>query len=315
MNELISSDEDTSCFNNFQGGSSQAYAISADNANFWLATASNSVYTVVKCGDSPSVLAASFCGDQTIACLTSPVSYYTPTSIPTTPTVGDDKSLSISGEGTFVLGLPGLNEVYISTPSSKTPPPLVLQKTADPQQQFGRCVAITASGGLLAVGAPMFDNGATNITGRVYIYEKDSTTNQWNEKNPLKPLKIGIEEVHEFGKKISFSDDDKLLAVVSNEMIFFFQNDKTSRTLVPLHQEEALLFNSGPWTEFGSINDVANFDGGVAVISNDNDDSIYTVYVKDDLDNIIALDVSFNGSHSISQLDVGVLIFMLFQHP
>ena len=294
MNELIPSNKDASCFNNFQGSSSKAYAVAADYAKFWLATALENGYIVEECGDSSSL--QSFCDVQSITCSTR-VSSYTPTNIPT----GEDKSMSISGEGTFVLGLPDSNKVYISDQSSKA------EKTTDLEEQFGKCVAITSSGDLLAVGAPMMNNGdTTSSTGGVYIYEKDIENNVWNEIIiHLPPTSV---KVNEFGKRIAFSDDEKLLAVVSNEMIFFFSNDdddttsETSRNLPPLQQNGVLLVNGG---EFGGINGVANFDGGVAVIFDEND-KIYTVYGKDDQGKIVALDVSFNEivkSHPISLFD------------
>ena len=278
MHEFNSTQKDTSCFNNFQGGSSQAYAITEDNARFWLATASNSGgYTFVECRDSsPSVLTS--CNGQLPLTCSSPVSSdYTPTNIPSTPTIGEDKSLSLSGNGKFVLGLPDLNEVYTSSSSGLQAKHI--QKTTDPQQQFGRCVAITTSGNLLAVGAPMMNAG----TGWVYIYEEDTTTtNQWTELYPLIPART---EVNEFGKKISFSDDDKILAVVSNEMLFIYQKAALGATFVELTYE-ALFFKSG-------TSGISNFNGGVAVIEDKVDHSLYTVYGKDDGDNVGALDVSF----------------------
>ena len=295
-------DKDSTCFDNFQGGSSQAYAMTTGSAEFWLTTASNSGYTFVECGDSPSVL--SLCDDDEPITCSSPVSSYIPTNIPPHTTVGDeDKSLSISGEGTFVLGLPDSNIVYISTSSVLNAEHLV--KTNDPQQQFGRCVAISISGDQLAVGAPMMNNGTTTNTGGVYIYEKDSTTNKWTEKMLLQPPP-GI-EVNEFGKKIGFSDDDKLLAVVSNKMMFVYQKVYDGTTSVE-QQYQALLFNNGPWIEFRSIGAdiVANFDGGVAIIADEFDSSLYTIYGKDDGGHVVALDVSFLGvvqSHPVSPFD------------
>ena len=147
----------------------------------------------------------------------------------------------------------------------------------------------------------MMNNGATTNTGVVYIYEKDSTTNKWTEKMLLQPP-TGIEG-NEFGKKIGFSDDDELLAVVSSKMIFVYQKADVATSVE--QQYQALLFNSGPWIEFRSIGSdiVANFDGGVAIIADEFDSSLYTIYGKDDGGHVVALDVSFFGvvqSHPVS---------------
>ena len=297
MHELIPSDENTSCFNNFQGGSSQAYAVTADDSKVWLATASEDGYTVDECGDFILYALLTRCDNRPITC-SSPVSSYTPTNIPS-PTGGEDKSISISGEGTFVVGLPDSNKVYVSTVSNSHATPLELgEETSDPPQQFGRCVDITEEGDLVAVGAPMTINAPrTMSTGRVYMFEKGSNTKLWSETALLQPP-TGV-EVNEFGKRIGFSDDDKVLAVVSNESIFIYQKalDAPSTTLVVALQYQLLLFNSGPWTEFSSIEgNVANFDEGVSIMKSDSSLVDYTVYGKDDGGNVIALDVSLYES-------------------
>ena len=304
MYELIpSGDKDTTCFTNFQGGPLQAYAMTADNTKFWLATASNSGYTFLSCKDSPSVL-DSLCRDgQSFTCSSPASPYYTPTNILPSPTVGERKSLSISGEGTFVLGLPDSNKVYISTSLNLQAKELP-KSNADPQQQFGRCVDITATGDIIAVGAPMMNNVATTNTGGVYMFKKDSsvTTNKWEQIALLSPP--NSVKVNQFGKKVGFSDDDTLLAIVSNEMILVYERTDSTATGVP--QYKTLLFNSGPWTEFGSIDTggITNFDGGVSIISDESESSPYIVYGKDNDSNTVALEVSVYEivkSHPISQ--------------
>lgn len=107
-----------------------------------------------------------------------------------------------------------------------------------PEEVLGTSVDLNASGNIVAVGVPGYDNGSTLNVGAIRVYEL--VGNNWIQ---LGDDIIGVDEIDEIGEAIDLNDAGNILASGEHEANGSF-ND-TGRVRV-------FQYSSGNWTQIGN---------------------------------------------------------------
>ena len=153
------------------------------------------------------------------------------------------ESVSISGDGnTLAVGAigddsssTGINSVPTNNNSNSgavyifrrnggtwTQQAYIKASNADPNDNFGRSVSLSADGNTLAVGVPFEASLLTGINvaqnnnsgfqaGAVYLFRFNASTNSWVQQAYIKAANAGIPD--RFGLSVAISDDGNTLAV------------------------------------------------------------------------------------------------------
>ncbi len=153
------------------------------------------------------------------------------------------ESVSISGDGnTLAVGAigddsssTGINSVPTNNNSNSgavyifrrnggtwTQQAYIKASNADPNDNFGRSVSLSADGNTLAVGVPFEASLLTGINvaqnnnsgfqaGAVYLFRFNASTNSWLQQAYIKAANAGIPD--RFGLSVAISDDGNTLAV------------------------------------------------------------------------------------------------------
>jgi len=124
----------------------------------------------------------------------------------------DGQTMVLGGNGFDGSDETGMARVYEWTNGSWT------QKGEDllgllPQDELGRSVSIADQGNTIAVGAPGYSVGTTNLEGEVMVYDWDGST--WVQRGATLS---SLEAIDFFGADVSLSADGMRLAVTASNL-------------------------------------------------------------------------------------------------
>ena len=146
---------------------------------------------------------------------------------------GSTTALSADGR-TLVIGAPqhdgggdveadrGNAYVFVRDPTGRWAQQASLSPiVSEAGDRFGACVAISASGDVVAVSSPLEDGSSPGVngmpnnnfrdTGAVYVFVRDADTSEWDEHSIIKSTNLDSDD--DFGFAIALSDDGMTLAV------------------------------------------------------------------------------------------------------